>query len=114
ELKSFPNASPNLLEAVLAVIDRAGAAARVLLSSFDHADVARAARARPEIPTGVLAATPLHRPEDYVRRCVGADCYHPSSDVLGGSSDAFRRSPSSATLRSGDLEALGRLGIPVL
>lgn len=114
ELKSFPNTRPDLVDSVLAVIDQTGSASRVLISSFDHADVATVARRRPEIATGVLAATPLYRPDDYVRRLVGADCYHPSAVVLGEESDVYRRNPSSRTLRVGDLEALRGSGVPVL
>lgn len=114
ELKSFPNTSVPLLDAVLAEIDRAAVADRVLLSSFDHADVARAARLRPDIATGVLAATPLYDPLDYVRQRVGADAYHPSAQVLGSASDAYRRVPTPRALRAGDLDSLRRGGVPVL
>lgn len=41
ELKSFPNTNPSLLDAVLVTIDATETAARVLISSFDHGDVAR-------------------------------------------------------------------------
>jgi glycerophosphoryl diester phosphodiesterase len=114
EVKSFPGTRPDLLDRVLAAIDETGAGSRVLLSSFDHADVARAARLRPEIATGVLAATPLHRPHEYVRDRVGADCYHPSTLVLGEWSAAYRAHPSSRTLRVDDLERLREHGVPVL
>lgn len=114
ELKSFPNSSAAMLGAVLEVVDRVGAAARVLFSSFDHADVAAAAQKRPDIASGVLAAHPVHLPHEYVRNFVGADCYHPSSDVLGAESDAYRRAPSAQTLRLSDLQALSDAGIPVL
>ncbi len=114
ELKSFPDADPRLFEAAYEVIRRTRTAARILISSFDHADVARAARHDPEIATGVLAATPLYRPSDYVRGHVQADTYHPSAEVLGSRSIAYGRRPSAAGLRLGDLEALRRDGVPVL
>jgi glycerophosphoryl diester phosphodiesterase len=114
ELKSFPNTSAPLLEAVLAEIDRAGVAERVLLSSFDHADVARAARLRPEIATGVLVSTPLFNPLDYVRQHVGADAFHPSAQVLGSAADAYRRGRSPRVLRVADLDSLRQGGVPVL
>ncbi|HMB03985.1 MAG TPA: glycerophosphodiester phosphodiesterase family protein [Isosphaeraceae bacterium] len=114
EVKSFPNTDPRLVEAVLAVIDATGAADRVLISSFDHAEVARVAARRPEIATGVLAATPLHRPEFYARALVRADAYHPSTLVLGAGADRYRRAPSSRSLRADDLAALGRAGVPTL
>jgi len=114
ELKSFPNRRPDLLDAVLCAVDRIGCASRVLLSSFDHADVARAARLRPDVATGVLAATPIYRPYAYVRELVGADFYHPSATVLGDASDAYRHDPSPRTLRVDDFDELRRWGVPVL
>ncbi len=114
ELKSFPDADPRLFEAVYEVIRRTRTASRVLISSFDHADVAQATRFAPEIATGVLAATPVYRPSEYVRGLVRADTYHPSAEVLGGRSNAYRRHPSAASLRLADMEALRRHGVPVL
>jgi glycerophosphoryl diester phosphodiesterase len=113
ELKSFPNTDPHLLDAVLDVIAATGTEDRVLISSFDHADVARCARCRPDLATGVLAASPLYRPECYVRDMVGAVAYHPSSLVLGASSDDYLRSPSPHALRRDDLSALKARGVPV-
>jgi glycerophosphoryl diester phosphodiesterase len=114
EVKSFPNTDPRLVEAVLAVIDATGASDRVLISSFDHADVARVAVRRPEIATGVLAATPLHRPEFYTRELVRADAYHPSALVLGAGADSYLHAPSPRSLRADDLAALCRAGVPTL
>jgi glycerophosphoryl diester phosphodiesterase len=113
ELKSFPNTSPRLLDGVLKLIDRTASASRVVVSSFDHADVARAARLRPDVATGVLAATPVYRPEGYVREVVGAELYHPSAEVMGAASDAYRRAPSAGTLRTDDLRALRERSVPV-
>lgn len=94
ELKSFPESDPSLLDAVLAAIDRTGTADRVLVSSFDHRDMARLARWRPDIAAGVLCETPLHRPAEYVRRIVGADFYHPSFRAVAGVS---RRDQAAAS-----------------
>jgi glycerophosphoryl diester phosphodiesterase len=99
---------------VLAAIDATGTAARVLISSFDHGDVARCARLRPDLITGVLAATPLYRPERYVRDTVGAVAYHPSALVLGAASDAYLRAPSPHVLRCDVLAALKQHDVPVL
>ncbi len=116
ELKSFPNRDPHLLDAVLDVIAATGTSGRVLISSFDHADVARCVRHPSDLhlPAGLLAATPLHRPEHYVRDEVGAITYHPSAAVLGAASAVYLRAPSPHTLRQDELAALTALGIPVL
>jgi glycerophosphoryl diester phosphodiesterase len=114
ELKSFPNANPSLVESVLEAIDATGSANRILISSFDHADVARVITRRPSIATGVLTTTPLHQPDRYVREVVGADSFHPSALALGVGADAYRLAPSARTLRSGDLDLLGQARIPTL
>jgi len=114
ELKSFPYTDPRLLEAVRGVIGQTRSASRVLISSFDHAEVARTAQLDAELATGVLAATPLYRPHVYVRTHVGADAYHPSTESLGADSHAYRHRPSVIALRLGDLDALRCHDVPVL
>ena len=83
ELKSSHDGDFRLVDAVLAVVERVGAGERVLISSFDHAEVARVVAIAPGVATGVLSATPLHRPATYVRDVVGADVYHISSHAMG-------------------------------
>jgi glycerophosphoryl diester phosphodiesterase len=114
EVKSFPNTDPHLLEVALESIAATGTAARVLISSFDHDDVARCVRIRPELPTGALTMSPLYRPERYVRDELGAFAYHPSTLVLGAGSDRYLRDPSPGTLRCDDLAPLKARGVPVL
>jgi len=114
ELKSFPSANPGLVDAVLAVIDETGSAARVLVSSFDHADLARVRERRPDLATGVLTATPLFQPDAYVRDALGCDAYHPSALTLGAGSEAYLKTPSSRNLRTADLTRLAARGVAVL
>jgi glycerophosphoryl diester phosphodiesterase len=116
ELKSFPNRNLRLLDAVLDVIAATGTAGRVLISSFEHADVARCVRHERwmNLATGVLAATPLFRPERYVRDEIGAIAYHPSAHVLGAGSDAYLKAPSPENLRLDKLAGLKAGGVPVL
>jgi glycerophosphoryl diester phosphodiesterase len=116
ELKGFPTAGAVLVEAAIAVIAATRTAHRVLISSFDHAAVARCARHEHirALATGALAATPLDRPERYVRDEVGAFTYHPSCDVLGAASEAYARTPSPQALRQDMLRPLQARGVPVL
>ncbi|MDR3639279.1 MAG: glycerophosphodiester phosphodiesterase family protein, partial [Isosphaeraceae bacterium] len=114
ELKSFPCADPGLIDAVLAAVDETDAGSRVLISSFDHADLAHLAESRPELATGVLTTTPLYHPEEYVRDALGCDAYHPSYLALGGGSEAYLRAPGAENLRVGDLARLAARGVPVL
>jgi glycerophosphoryl diester phosphodiesterase len=113
ELKSVPTANPRLAESAMAVIRNLGVAERVLISSFDHVDVARIVARAPKVATAVLTATPLYRPAEYVRTWVGADAYHPSAEAIGACSEAYRRSPSAGTLRIDHLRALAATRVPV-
>ena len=113
ELKATSADDSGLVEAVVGLIEAAGLADRTLISSFDHADVARVVGLGTAIAAGVLVASPLFRPGEYVRDRVGADAYHPSAAALGVGSGAYRREPSARSLRSEDLEDLRRAGVPV-
>lgn len=112
ELKSVPSAPIGLAEAVLELLERHDAHTWAWVSSFDHAEAAAVARARPTLGVGVLAATPVERPAEYVRGWVGADAYHPSTAALGAESLGYGRAPSPATLRRADLDGLRAAGVP--
>lgn len=112
ELKAPTGGDPGLLEAILAAIAATRTADRVLLSSFDHAEVARAGRLRPEIARGVLVDRPIDRPGRYCRERIGADCYHPSAEALGARSDGS--GSATAGLRRADLDDLSRAGVACL
>ncbi|MBK9384944.1 MAG: hypothetical protein IPN34_09025 [Planctomycetes bacterium] len=79
ELKTIPLAHAGLLERVLESIQRAGAEAQVLLSSFDHQLLRRAGELAPEIPRGVLSAERLVDAAAYVREAVGAQIFLPGA-----------------------------------
>ncbi|WP_165222726.1 glycerophosphodiester phosphodiesterase [Aquisphaera insulae] len=117
ELKSFPESPPGLVEAVVEAIRRTGTEGRVLLSSFDHRDVARLvhmAAGGTCPPRGILVDTPLFRPAEYIRDIVGAQTFHASADCLGAGSIAYRRSPSAASLCGAEVAELRRASIPTL
>jgi len=114
EIKSDHDGDFGLVDAVLDVIDRLDAAERVLISSFDHAEVARVVLKAPKIATGVLSSTPLYRPASYVREVVGADAYHVSAASLGADGVNYLRRRSATGLRTGDIDACRSLNVPVL
>jgi glycerophosphoryl diester phosphodiesterase len=121
EIKSFPESPTGLVEVVLNAIEQTGTADRVLLSSFDHHDLRHVAELLPRaypglgfVPRGVLTANPLLQPHRYVRELVGAQTYHISAQCLGADSVEYRRRPSPATLRGGDIDGLKSYGIPIL
>ena len=114
ELKSFPERPAQIVERVLEVIDATATAPRVLISSFDHADLSRMKQLRPRIATGALVSTPLAQPDRYVRELLDAEFYHPSSQTLGSESAGYRKEPCAQSLRRADLQALAESKVPVL
>ena len=71
EIKSFPERPRDSVEPVLNVIAKTGSAPRVLISSFDHRDVAAAQMMGREYALGILAMTPLYRTEHYGAKSSG-------------------------------------------
>lgn len=114
ELKTFPNRSDRLLDAVVAEVDRLGVHGRVLISAFDHRELTRAAALRPLIPAAALVAQPLDRPAAYLRSVPGARCVHPSAAVLGAEADRYLDAPTADHLDVETIEAFRRAGVPVL
>ncbi len=120
EIKSFPDGPPGLVETVLNVIKRTGTATRVLLSSFDHRDVARVAHlAAPELDPatlarGILVDQPLYKVGEYLTRIVQADCLCTSAQVLGSQSVRYRQERTASVLRTEEISDLTSRGIPVL
>jgi glycerophosphoryl diester phosphodiesterase len=124
ELKSATGDCSQLVEPVLATVDRltrhaaelSAASDRshpVLISSFDHGNLRRVKELRPEIPIGVLVAAPLDDPVAYCRE-LGAEAYHPGcapgSDAIGFSSHEFRE---TGRLPDALIRALTDAGIAV-
>jgi glycerophosphoryl diester phosphodiesterase len=114
EIKSFPERPRTSVAPVLSVIDETQTASRVLISSFDHRDVAAANVRGRKYALGILTMTPLYQADRYVREIVGADTIHVSPDVVGSETVAYRRGRAPEFLE-GDLVAeLNRCGIPTL
>ncbi len=121
EIKSFPGNPPGIVEDVLEAIARTDTASRVLLSSFDHRDIARipcliptAGQALLDIPRGILVATPLFRPHVYLTELVGAQTFHASANCLGSESIGYRHRRTAEALWSDGIAELRSHGIPIL
>ena len=114
EIKSFPDHPPGLVERALEVIAATGTADRVLISSFDHADVVEADREGRRYALGILLAAPIHRLRDYAVDYVSCDTVHVSTEVLGSESVAYRRAGTASSLRHDIVNALKDRGIPTL
>ena len=96
------------------MIDETGTASRVLISSFDHADVAAGNRPGRTHALGILTMTPLYRTHDYATRLVGADTVHVSSEVVGAESIAYRRQPAARSLRAELIMELKDQRVPIM
>jgi len=114
EIKSFPERPAGLVDRVLKVVEETETAPRVLISSFDHTDVALANRPGREHALGILTLTPLYCTHDYVSDLAGADAVHVSTEVLGSGTVAYRRERSWRMLRTDVVEDLKSRGIPIL
>jgi glycerophosphoryl diester phosphodiesterase len=114
EIKSFPDRPPGLVEKVLDLIDATRTGDRVLISSFDHDDVAAANRPGRAYALGILLWTPMHRTHDYACDLVGAETVHASVEVLGSETLGYRRSPMVDALRSELVAGLNTRKLPLL
>lgn len=81
ELKTLPTFYDGIAVAAADLIDRAGVADRVWVSSFNHHTLAQVADHAPHLRLGVLAVAHLWRPAAYVQACRAA-AYHPAASAL--------------------------------
>jgi glycerophosphoryl diester phosphodiesterase len=114
EIKSFPQRPPGFLDRVLETIAATETADRVLISSFDHGDVAAANRPGRRYALGILADAPLYRIQDYAVDLVGAETVHLSTQVIGAETISYRRARLASVLRTGIVGSLKARGIPTL
>lgn len=119
EMKSFPEGYPGLARTVMESIDKTGTAERVLISCFDHRELARirtltAGSPNRDVPLGILQSNPLHRPGAYTSQLVGAQACHLSANCLGAHSTAYRKSASVGALWKDVVEDLQAARVPLL
>jgi glycerophosphoryl diester phosphodiesterase len=77
EIKSLPRMYEGITESVVALVVRMDLEDRVLISSFDHEQVAIVRGLNQRIATGVVTCDRLARPGDYLG-LLDADAYHPA------------------------------------
>jgi glycerophosphoryl diester phosphodiesterase len=119
EIKSFPAGYPGLARTVMETIDKTGTASRVLISCFDHRELAKirtlnAGSPNRSVPLGVLQSNPLHRPGAYTSQIVGAQTCHLSTSGIGASSNAYRKSASAGALWKDVVDDLKFAQVPLL
>jgi glycerophosphoryl diester phosphodiesterase len=114
EIKSFPECPPGLLDRVLEVVAKTGTASHVLLSSFDHADLAAANVPGRKYALGILIPTPLYRIHEYATTIVCVDTVHVSAESLGSESVCYRRDRAAKSLRGEAVAGLKDQRVPIL
>jgi glycerophosphoryl diester phosphodiesterase len=115
EIKSFPERPRDLVEPVLKEIAETNTARRVLISSFDHRDVAAANKtAGREYALAILVDSPLYCLDRYATEIVRADTVHVSAELMGSESIAYRRLPAVRSLEAALCTDLKKRGVPLL
>jgi glycerophosphoryl diester phosphodiesterase len=76
ELKTHPGL-PGLADAVVALVERMALNDRVLISSFDHGELAKVRKLTQTIATGLLTSERTENLDGYLR-LIGADAYNPN------------------------------------
>jgi glycerophosphoryl diester phosphodiesterase len=87
EIKSVPRLYPGIADKVVKLVDELKMEKEVIVSSFDHEQLAAVRKQSKRIATAVLAGDRLHEPGRYARELLDADAWNPGcygpSDTLG-------------------------------
>jgi glycerophosphoryl diester phosphodiesterase len=89
ELKAVPRFYPRLAEKVVGQVRESGMQGRVVISSFDHQQLARIAKLAPEVKTAVLSSDRMYRPAEYLAR-LGASPLEVHYDTKAELASSFR------------------------
>lgn len=81
ELKTNPNFQPGIESAVVAAVEQAGMADRVLLSSFNHLTLKTVQQIAPHLPVALLFDEIMYLPWEYARE-FGAVAINPAYSYL--------------------------------
>lgn len=114
EIKSFPGYTPGLLDRVLEVVAKTDTSSHVLISSFDHEDLAAANLPGRNYALGILTWTPLYRIHEYATTILCVDTVHASVQSLGSESVCYRCDPTARSLRGEPVSLLKAKRIPIL
>jgi glycerophosphoryl diester phosphodiesterase len=114
EIKSFPECPPGLLGRVLECVALTETESHVLISSFDHTDLAAADLPGREYALGILTWTPLYRVDLYATTILFVDTVHVSAESLGCKTVFYRQDPASKSLHGEAVAGLKKVRIPVL
>jgi len=77
EIKSLPRLYPEIADKVVRLVGELKMERQVIVSSFDHVQLARVRALSPVIALAVLSSDRLHDPGRYARELLDADAYNP-------------------------------------
>ena len=77
EIKAIPRFYPGIAEMVVGLVESLGMTDRVIISSFDHQQLAVVRQLSSAIATAVLTSDRLFDPAAYIARVLDADAYNP-------------------------------------
>jgi glycerophosphoryl diester phosphodiesterase len=80
EIKTLPRLYPGIADKVVALVEKLKMECEVIVSSFDHEQLALVRRKNKVIPTGVLFTDRPHNPGRYIRDLLDGDAYNPGCD----------------------------------
>lgn len=87
EIKSLPRMYPGIASKVVDLVKKLKMEKEVIISSFDHEQLAIVRKESKEIPIAALMVNRLYNPGRYVRRLLDGDAYNPGclggNDILG-------------------------------
>ena len=83
EIKALPRLYPGIAGKVVRLVRELGTERAVILSSFDHEQLAEVRRLSKRIATAAVTSYRLHDPGRYVRDLLDGDAYNPGCEALG-------------------------------
>lgn len=96
EIKNLPRFYPEITPKVVSIVKKTEMTSRVLVSCFDHCQVALCKTVSPEIATAALCSDRLSQPGNYCADMLHADAYNPDREslIVGPHSLTCEKTPS--------------------
>ena len=110
EIKNLPRTYRGIADKVVSDIERLKMEREVLVSSFDHEQIARVRKKNKVIATAALFADRPHNPGRYIRELLDGDAYHP---CCSGQHDALGFSSVKGEVRKTVVSAARKAGLAV-
>ena len=110
EIKALPRLYPEIADKVVKLVNELKMEREVIVSSFDHVQLARVRELSTSIATGVLSSDRLHDPARYCRQQLDADAYNPG---CYGDSDSLGFNSTTGKLTTDEIQKARKAGVSV-